>query len=145
MEIEIHHQPIHFDLYGIAQKVTEHSYAVTGRKMMDRLWNEIKLHSYPHKGINIWAYLPDQIMMTAVEMKTPLQHLNGLEFKYVEFTKYAYYKHIGSYSLISEAYTQMAQELDSRGIQHHIPMVEIYGHWQPDETKLVTELIWQIE
>ena len=57
----------------------------------------------------------------SVEMKTPLQHLNSWNLNMWNSPSMHITNTFGSYSLISEAYTQMAQELDSKGIPAPYP------------------------
>lgn len=144
MHIQIIESPLSFDLYGVTAHVTDKSYAPTGFRLMDILWKEIKKNNLPHKGITIWAYLENDIMMTGVEMKTEIVTNEIVKHTKIHFEKYAYYKHTGSYKLISELYPMMENDLYARGIRHTLPMLEVYGHWQEDESKLETELIWNV-
>jgi effector-binding domain-containing protein len=69
----------------------------------------------------------------------------GLEHKSITLLKYAYYKHIGSYSLIKQAGQNMTDELKSKGYETILPYIEIYGHWTNDESKLETELLMSVK
>ncbi|QKJ29878.1 hypothetical protein HQ865_08955 [Mucilaginibacter mali] len=59
--------------------------------------------------------------------------------------KYAYYKHIGPYSLLGQSSDNMRAEIQKLGLHSRLPYIEIYGHWTEDETKLETELIMAID
>ena len=39
----------------------------------------------------------------------------------------------------------MNEEIKSRGLETTLPYVEIYGHWNSDETKLETELLMSLK
>ena len=144
MKIEIIEITLSFDLYGVSEKVTGRSYAPTGFRLMDILWKEIKTNNLPNEGVNVWAYLENDIMMTGVEMKYAIEASSKLVRRKIRIEKYAYYKHVGPYKLISEIYPMMEHELNGQGIHHSLPMLEVYGHWQEDENKLETELIWNV-
>jgi effector-binding domain-containing protein len=59
----------------------------------------------------------------------------------ISLEKYAYFKHMGPYSLIKHTGQKMTNELNKQGFEIILPYIEIYGHWENDETKLETELI----
>ncbi|GHM98692.1 hypothetical protein WSM22_01820 [Cytophagales bacterium WSM2-2] len=144
MHIEVIEQPITFDLYGLSAFVQNNDYAKTGKRLMDELWKVIAANKLPHKGINIWAYFANHEMMTAVELKQAVDLTGILEHRMIQLERYAYSKHVGSYQLIPKAYSEMENELAKRGLKHTVPMLEVYGHWQEDERKLETELIWKV-
>lgn len=59
----------------------------------------------------------------------------------IDIDKYAYYKHIGSYNLIKQTGQSMTNKLTKQGYEIILPYIEIYGHWNKDESKLETEQI----
>lgn len=63
----------------------------------------------------------------------------GFERKTVRLTRYAYWKHVGPYRLIPATGAAMTKALEARGERTGWPMVEVYGHWSNDESKLKTE------
>ena len=62
----------------------------------------------------------------------------------VNLTKYAYWKHIGPYTELKDAYDGMNSELEKRILNSYYPFLEIYGHWTEDENKLETEIIFSL-
>lgn len=112
---------------------------------MDRVWPVIKSKGIKHKGLNIWVYEPGEKVFAGVELEDPSNSDTGLETKLVVLTRYAYYKHIGPYSLLKKTGDDMRAELRSMGLNPGLPYVEIYGHWTNDESKLETELLMAVD
>jgi effector-binding domain-containing protein len=69
----------------------------------------------------------------------------SLEKKQVTLQKYAYWKHIGPYSELKNVYSQIEAKLKELGLTPSCPNMEIYGHWNEDETKLETEIFISVE
>ena len=141
MEVSIITKPISLTLHGFSGIASNKDYAGTAFRLMDKMWQIVKSNQLKNKGLNIWVYEPNEMVFAGVELDDiPKQDL-GLEHKNITLTKYAYYKHVGSYKLIKEAGQNMTNELRSRGYETILPYVEIYGHWTNDENKLETELL----
>jgi effector-binding domain-containing protein len=111
---------------------------------MDKMWQAVKSNSLKNKGLNIWVYESNEKVFAGVELIDISRRDTGLEHKTITLTKYAYYKHIGPYSLIKQAGQKMRDELREKGFETQLPYVEIYGHWTSDETKLETELLMSL-
>jgi effector-binding domain-containing protein len=108
---------------------------------MDKMWQTVKSANLANKGKNIWIYEPDNRVFAGVELEgIPVPGIS-LEHKIVRFTKYAYYKHTGSYNLLKQVGQAMKNEIRKRGFEVTLSYVEIYGHWTNDESKLETELL----
>ncbi|MES1220881.1 MAG: GyrI-like domain-containing protein, partial [Bacteroidota bacterium] len=120
-------------------------YAGTAFKLMDKMWQAVKSNSLKHKGLNIWVYEQNEKVFAGVELDDTPKKDTGLEQKSISLTKYAYYKHIGPYSLIKQAGQAMEDELKRRGFETDLPYIEIYGHWTSDENKLETELLMSLK
>ena len=58
----------------------------------------------------------------------------------VRFEKYAYYKHVGPYERLGEAYAAIKREIADLGLAQNGDYVEKYGHWTEDSSKLETEI-----
>jgi len=141
MKTEIITQELTLDLYGFSGIALNRDYVGTAFKLMDKMWQVVKSNELANKGKNIWIYEKDHGVFAGVELvNTPAANI-PLEFKSLTFTKYAYYKHIGPYSLIKQAYQAMIDEIKMQGFESCLPNVEIYGHWTNDESKLETELL----
>jgi hypothetical protein len=145
MNISIINQPFTIQLYGFSGTATNKEYGKTGFVLMDAMWKEVRQHNLLHKGINYWVYYKDEAMFTGVELEDTPPASSPLQQRLVQLNKYAYYKHIGPYNLLKQAYAGMRNELHNRGIMPGLPGVEIYGHWTDDVTKLETEILMSIE
>lgn len=117
--------------------------------LLDRVWPVIKSNAIPNDGINRVVYDSDCTMFAGVMLGTPHPHpptgaetmpaAAGLERKTVRLTRYAVWKHIGPYHLIPATGAAMTKALEAAGHRTGWPMVEVYGHWTNDESKLETE------
>ncbi len=145
MDIEIINQNLNLDIFGYSGTALNKDYAGTAFKLMDKMWQTIKSEGLKHKGLNIWVYEPNEKVFAGVELEEIPKDKTGLEQKSMVLTKYASFKHIGSYSLIKQVGQNMANELKSRGFETALPYIEIYGHWTNDETKLETELLMSLK
>lgn len=145
MKLEIITENLTLDIYGFSGIAVNKDYAGTAFKLMDKMWQTVKANEIKNKGINIWVYDTEEKVFAGVELyDSPNQDI-GLEHKVVALTKYAYYKHIGSYSLIKQAGQNMRDELKNMGFETNLPYIEIYGHWTNDESKLETELLMSLK
>jgi predicted transcriptional regulator YdeE len=145
MPLEIINQPFNVTLYGFSGKVLNKNYAGTGGPLMDAMWKEVKSKSIKNKGINYWVYEKDEMLFTGVELDQDIPTDSKLELKKVHLPEYAYWKHIGPYTNLKEAYSNMHAELEKRNILFYFPFLEIYGHWTPDENKLETEILFALQ
>ena len=108
--VEIRDEPISFDLHGVSGAVLGRNYAQTGFKLMEGLWPVIKQNGIKTTGINYWVYAGCDRMSTCVELADKRVD-SSLEQISVHFSRYAYYKHIGSYNLIKQTGQDMTNEL----------------------------------
>src|SRR5580704_3097890 len=141
MNVEIIDKPFEVEIYGFSGIAVNKDYAGTAFRLMDQMWKEVKSNSLKNKGLNIWVYETDEKVFAGVELDENPRVENGLEHKIIQLPKYAYFKHIGSYSLLKQAGQNMRNELKSKGFEISLPYIEIYGHWTNDETRLETELL----
>ena len=141
MNIEIINKNLTLNIYGFSGTAVNNDYVGTAFKLMDKMWQIVKSNNIKNKGMNIWVYEQNEKVFAGVELDDIPDDKNGLEQKNITATKYAYYKHIGPYSLIKQVGQNMGDELRSKGFETVFPYIEIYGHWTDDETKLETELI----
>ena len=112
---------------------------------MDKMWHTVKLNNLQTKGLNIWVYDQNEKIFSGVELNDIPEYNTGLEQEIITLTKYAYYKHIGAYSLLKQVGQNLRDELKRKGFQTRLPYIEIYGHWTNDETKLETELLMNLK
>jgi hypothetical protein len=145
MNMEIINTPFRLDIYGISGFAPNKDYVGTAFKLSGKMWEIVKANSLKNKGLNIWVYEPNEMVFTGIELNEPPKHDISLEPKSIILTKYAYYKHIGSYHLIKQVGLNMQHELKSKGFEAGLPYIEIYGHWTSDESKLETELLMSLK
>jgi len=145
MKIEIINKNLTLNIYGFSAIAVNKDYSGTAFKLMDKMWQTVKTKQLKNKGINIWVYEINERVFAGVELYDSANHDTGLEHKVVDLPSYAYYKHIGPYSLIKQVGQSMRDELKNQGFGTSLPYVEIYGHWTNDETKLETELLMSLK
>ena len=145
MNLEIINDPLRLNIYGFSGTAVNKDYSGTAFKLMDKMWQTVKLNNLKNKGLNIWVYEQDEKVFAGVELNDIPNHNTELQQKSITLTKYAYYKHIGSYNLIKQVGQSMRDELKSNGFETQLPYIEIYGHWTNDETKLETELLMRLK
>ena len=141
MNLEIINDPLRLNIYGFSGTAVNKDYSGTAFKLMDKMWQTVKSNNLKNKGLNIWVYEQNEKVFAGVELNDIPNHNTELQQKSITLTKYAYYKHIGSYNLIKQVGQSMIDELKSNGFETQLPYIEIYGHWTNDETKLETELL----
>ena len=145
MDLQIITEPLRLDIHGFSGTAINKDYAGTAFKLMDRMWQAVRANNLKNEGRNIWVYEDDHRVFAGVELTDIPAEDTGLEKKSIDLLKYAYYKHIGSYQLIKNAGQNMTAELKSKGYETRLPYIEIYGHWNNDETKLETELLMSLK
>lgn len=142
MNIEIITKHLSLDIYGFSSITINKDYAATAFKLSGKMWEVVKTNKLKNKGKNIWVYENADKVFAGVELDTSFNNNTcGLENLRIDIEKYAYYKHLGSYSLIKTVGQQMTNELNKQGFKIILPYIEIYGHWTSDESKLETELL----
>ena len=145
MKIEIINTSFKIDIYGFGGIALNKDYTGTAFRLSGKMWETVKAKDLSNKGKNIWVYERDENVFAGVELTNTLLNDTELEHKAVSLNKYAYFKHIGPYSLIKQAGIIMKSELKSKGYETGLPYIEIYGHWTNDETKCETELFMSLK
>jgi effector-binding domain-containing protein len=140
MQVEIIEKDFNLILYGVSGISVNNNFGETGFKLMNDMWEKVKSHSLRHKGVNTWVYETEGKMFTGVELENNPSNVD-LELKEISLKKYAYYKHIGPYSQFAEVYSNLNEQLNKRKLKTCFPWLEIYGHWNKDESKLETEIL----
>jgi predicted transcriptional regulator YdeE len=142
MEIEIINKLFNLDIFGFGGIATNKDYVGAAFKLSGKMWEVVKTNELKNKGKNIWVYEAADKVFAGVELDNAAHNIyDGLEKLTLRIEKYAYFKHIGSYNFIKRAGQNMTNELNKQGFEIILPYIEIYGHWESDETKLETELI----
>jgi len=135
---------LRIELYGISGVAEDQDWAGAGMALMNRMWQVVRASGLRNNGINAWVYEPDDWMFSGVGLEAPPPDSTGLVRKEVYLPKYAYYKHVGSYTGIKTVFPKIKAELQAAELKPGLPYLEIYGHWTPDESKLETELLWNL-
>lgn len=145
MNIQISNTPLNMEIYGYSAIALNKEYVQTAFRLSGKTWDTIKNNTIQNKGKNCWVYESDERVFAGVEL---INNADGGKYKMesmrIQLEKYAYYKHVGPYSLIKEAGQNMIHELLKMGYKTREPYIEIYGHWTNNEALLETELIMNI-
>lgn len=131
-------------LYGFSGVAALQDWAGTGKRLMDRLWQEVRSQHLPNKGLNVWVYDEGDHLFTGVELETPPPAASPLEARTVTLPRYAYCQHLGPWSEIKAAHEKAREEFRRVGIRPRLPYIEIYGHHHDDPATQETELLWSI-
>ncbi len=113
--------------------------------LLGRVWPVIKGAGgagIPNDGVNRVVYEGDGTIFAGVVLNSGAEDLPaaaGLERKTVRLTRYAYWKHVGPYHLLPATGASMTKAIEAKGLRTGWPMIEVYGHWTNDESKLETE------
>ena len=145
MKIEIINSEFNIKIYGFGATAINRDYTATAFKLSGKMWETVKANELKNNGKNIWVYENDDKVFAGVELSNIPSGEIEIERKIISLKKYAYYKHIGSFSLIKQAGLNMKNELKSKGYETNLPCIEIYGHWTNDETKCETELFMSLK
>jgi len=143
MDIEIK-ENLTLNIHGFGGTVVNKAFVDTAFKLMNKMWEIVKGNKIANKGLNVWVYEGSTKLFAGVELEETPPANTGVEFKNIELAKYAYYKHVGPYQHIGRSGDRVVAELKERGIATTNVYIEIYGHWDNDESKLETELIWEV-
>jgi effector-binding domain-containing protein len=145
MKIEIIEKPFALDIFGFSGAAWNKDYARTAFELSGKMWEVVKGKGIRNKGQNVWVYDANDGVFAGVELEDPRTGEGLLERKTILIAKYAYFKHVGPYKLIKQVGQGMAEEISRQGFKTSLPYVEIYGHWNKDESKLETELLMRLE
>lgn len=110
--------------------------------LLGQVWRVIKAAGIPNDGINRVVYDGDCTVFAGVVLGAGAERMPaaaGLERKVVRLARYAYWKHVGPYRLLPATGAAMTKAIEAAGHRLGWPMVEVYGHWTADESRLETE------
>jgi effector-binding domain-containing protein len=146
MQPEIRTVPIEYTIFGHSLRHDPAKrYGEEIIALLNRVWPVLKGNSIPNDGINRVVYDKsggDCTVFAGVVLGSGAETnpaAAGLERKTVRLTRYAVWKHIGPYHLLPAMGAAMTKALEAAGHLTGWPMVEVYGHWTSDESKLETE------
>lgn len=141
MNIEVASVHFRVTLFGYQGLIKNGIVHASAKPLMDRMWQEAQVRQIKTTGINYWVYLPDSMIFTGVELKEPAKDVGTLETLSVSLDRYVKYLHVGPYSMLGATWSQLMEGLRKRGEKPQYPHLEIYGHWNPDETKCETTIL----
>ena len=141
MDVEIINKAFNLTLYGFSGTAVNKNYGETGFRLMNKMWETVRANNLKNKGMNVWVYGANEEVFAGVELDTVPQTDTGMQVKQINMNRYAYYKHLGPYSGLAQAYTKMRAYLAENNLKAVSPGLEIYGHWNQDESKLETKIL----
>jgi effector-binding domain-containing protein len=140
---EIRTKPIEYTIFGHSLRHDPNKrFGEEIMALLGRVWPLLKGNAIPNDGINRVVYDEGCSVFAGVVLGPGAEAMPaaaGLQRKTVRLTRYAVWKHVGPYHLISATATAMNEALEAAGHRTDWPMVEVYGHWTSDESKLETE------
>ena len=141
MNIDIATVPFRVTLFGYRGLIKNGIVHASAKPLMDRMWKEVQDRRIKTVGINHWVYLPDSMIFTGIELREPITDVGTLESLDVSLERYINYLHVGPYSTLGAIWPQLTEELKQRDEKPKYPNLEIYGHWNADETKCETTIL----
>ena len=142
MNPEIREIPFEKRLYGRSRPVLESQKPVDAMfAAMDETWGIVRGNSIPNAGINHIVYTNADHVFAGVEIVGSVDMSCGLEQVDLVIPRYIYYRHVGAYDLLGQAYSTVNAEIAAKGQVTTGLSLEIYRHWSEDTAKLVTELL----
>jgi hypothetical protein len=120
------------------------SYGDEIRQQLGPVWEAVRRDKVAVTGINHVYYGEQNEVFCGVEFSGMPVNIPGLRLRRIELVQYAYYRHAGPYELIPKAYSMMQAEIERLGMRQVSPGMEIYGHWNDDPQKLVTEILLSV-
>ncbi len=134
--------PFEKRLYGRSKPVLESQKPADAMfAAMDETWGIVRANSIPNAGLNHIVYTNTHRVFAGLEIVGSVDTSWGLEQVDLVMPRYLYYRHVGAYDLLGQAYATMNAEIAAKGLARTGLSVEIYGHWSEDLAKLVTELL----
>ncbi|MGQ7887605.1 GyrI-like domain-containing protein [Paenibacillus sp. WC2504] len=146
MEPVIFNQRKMVTLFGFSKTHDQQKrYSDTIFELLDKIWKEVREKGLSYKGTNHVVYENGHHIFAGIELVLPPNEDSLLEKKDVILEKYAYCKHIGPYSELDKTYESIRAKVKASGDIHELPLMEVYGHWNEDETKLETEIFYNLK
>jgi hypothetical protein len=145
MELQISLDPFRVTLFGYRGVIKDGIVHASAKPLMDRMWQEVRDRRIETVGINHWVYLPHAATFVGVELKKPTTEVGTLEQLDVSLDRYAKHLHLGPYGTLGATWAQLMDELKQRGEKPRHPHLEVYGHWEADETKCETTILIGLE
>ena len=143
--MEILQEPFRVTLFGYGGAIDGDGIGPTGKRYMDKMWQEVRTSGIKTKGINHWVYLPNSTMFTGVELTEPTAEHGTLEKLDVTLDRYLRHVHTGDYATLPHIWPWLFAQLKEQNEISKYPSLEIYGHWNPDPSKCETTILIGVE
>jgi predicted transcriptional regulator YdeE len=148
---EVNDGSISFKLYGRACVAEDKNYPSKLLEVSQPMWNELRTAGL--KGTNVWAYYKDDNLFTGVQLAEAPPDSMGLEERNIQLARFAYYKHVGPYEQIHSVCESVNDSLRASGFKAHCDgadqvtpfIVEVYGDWCENSSKLETEIYFALK
>ena len=142
MNLEIREIPFEKRLYGRSKPVLENHKSVDAMfAAMDETWGIVRGNSIPNAGLNHIVYTNAQHVFAGLEIIGSVDTSWELEQVDLVIPRYIYYRHVGPYDLLGQAYSSVNAEIAAKGLVTTGLSREFYGQWSRDPAKLVVELL----
>jgi hypothetical protein len=144
--MDIRDLPFNKRLYGTFKPVGEGQ--KPGQVMfaaMDETWAVIRANNLHTTGINHILYTGNTGVFAGVDIPNENDSTASLQRVDIHFSRYVYYCHTGAYSLMSGVYAEINEQINAKKLAPTGESMEIYGHWNKDESKLVTEILIAVQ
>ncbi|MEO8268825.1 MAG: hypothetical protein ABI557_03835 [Aureliella sp.] len=145
MNLEVSSEPFRVSLSGYGGRIDNGNVPALGKRLMDRMWNEVHTHQIATSGVNHWVYLPNSMIFIGVELVDRFSDAGTLEKMEVSLKRYLKYLHVGPYATLPQIWPQLLAELEQRNEKPTFPKLEIYGHWNPEPTKCETLILLALD
>ncbi len=143
MQPEIRSVPLDYTIFGYSVRHDPSKrFGEEIMTLLNRVWPVLKGNAIPNDGINRVVYEADCTVFAGIVLGAGAEEIPavaGLERKTIRLTHYAVWKHVGPYHLLPATGAAMTKALEAAGHRMGWPMVEVYGHWTSDESKLETQ------
>lgn len=142
--MEIVNAPIMIQVLGIElQHDPARTYGeeITGEKGLGWVWSKIPRPKPESIGRNVAVYDLHGRLFVGVECSDDTLQVNGLQNRLFTIKDCVRYIQRGSYSKFAESYDQIQALFATHAWEKGYPTIEIYGHWEEDESKLTVEIL----
>ncbi len=149
MNPEIRSMPLNVTLLGASLAHDKAKpYGQEIRSLLDRVWPALRGGAVANKGINWVVYDGCDRVFAGIEPESSAGPADaaalGLERMELRLGRHAWIKHVGPYQQLGTAYAALNQAIADQGLRAGSLRIEVYGHWDRDESKLATELIVEV-
>ncbi|NBD23305.1 GyrI-like domain-containing protein [Paenibacillus glycinis] len=142
-------EPFTVTLHGVAKpRLGDEPYGDIVMELLGRVWTEVRDQALPHRGVNHVFYGPDDVVFAGVELESAQlgdRVISQLTRRTLTLNEYAYCVHRGSYAGLGRTYDELCAAVSASGRECRKPLLEVYGHWNEDESLLETEIYFALD